>query len=191
MGTDEETATQGLDGLAERCQKYYAKGCRVAKWRAVLRIGPNCPSELAMIENAHTLARYASICQMNGLVPIVEPDILPDGKHSIEECAAKSRQIWTHVSKALIQHHIILEGCLIKTGVVIPGMQSGTKENPKAIAYQTLTALNDTIPANIPGIMFLSGGQSEEDASLNLNAINAIKGFRRPWALSFCFGRAL
>lgn len=91
MGTENETATQGLDGLAERIQGYYAKGCRFAKWRAVLRIGANEPSELSMIENAHTLARYASICQMNGLVPIVEPEILPDGTHSIEECAAKSK----------------------------------------------------------------------------------------------------
>jgi len=191
MGLDNETATQGLDGLAERCQSYYAKGCRFAKWRAVLRIGANEPSEFSMIENAHTLARYASICQMNGLVPIVEPEILPDGTHSIEECAAKSKQVFAHVAKALATHHILLEGCLLKPNMITPGMQCETKATPQEIAFHTITTLSRTIPASMCGIMFLSGGQSEEDASLNLNAMNAMEGIRRPWAMSFSYGRAL
>jgi len=191
MGTDGETDTQGLDGLAERCQGYYAKGCRFAKWRAVLKIGANEPSQLSMITNAHTLARYASICQMNGLVPIVEPEILPDGTHTIEECAAKSKMVFAEVAKALATHNILLEGCLLKPNMITPGMQSGIKATPQEVAFHTITALSRTIPGSMVGIMFLSGGQSEEDASLNLNAMNAMEGIRKPWAMSFSYGRAL
>jgi fructose-bisphosphate aldolase class I len=191
MGLDNETATQGLDGLAERCQGYYAKGCRFAKWRAVLRIGADQPSALAIEENAHTLARYASICQMNGLVPIVEPEIIPDGTHTIEECAAKSKEVFSQVVRALHLHNVILEGALLKPNMITPGMEASVRASPEEIAFQTIKALARTIPASIPGVMFLSGGQSEEEASLNLNAMNAMHDVKRPWTLSFSYGRAL
>lgn len=191
MGADNETDTQGLDGLAERCQGYYAKGCRFAKWRAVLRIGPNEPSEQAMVCNAHSLARYASICQMNGLVPIVEPEVLCDGTHSIEECAAKSKAVFAHVAKALALQNILLEGCLLKPNMITPGMQNEHKASAQEIAFQTITTLSRTIPPSMVGITFLSGGQSEEEASVNLNAMNAMEDIRKPWALTFSYGRAL
>jgi len=158
MGLENETATQGLDGLAERCQGYYAKGCRFAKWRAVLRIAANEPSELSMVENAHTLARYATICQMNGLVPIVEPEVLCDGTHSIEECAAKSKSVFAHVAKALALHNVLLEGCLLKPNMITPGMQCETKASAQEIAFQTITTLSRTIPPSMVGVVFLSGG---------------------------------
>jgi fructose-bisphosphate aldolase class I len=191
MGTADETATTGLDGLAERCQGYYAKGCRFAKWRAVLKIGPNQPTPQSIEENAHTLARYASICQMNGLVPIVEPEILPDGTHTIEECAEKSKEVFSQVVRALHLQNILLEGCLLKPNMITPGMECPTRAGPEEIAFNTIKTLARTIPASMPGIMFLSGGQSEEEASLNLNAMNAMEDVKKPWTLSFSYGRAL
>lgn len=127
-GTTGENATQGLDGLADRCKKYYEKGCRFAKWRAVLKIGDGMPSDLAVKETAHTLARYASICQDNGLVPIVEPEILTDGNHSIDVCAAASERTFSTVMKALIEHHILIEGCLLKPNMVTQGADCADKK---------------------------------------------------------------
>ena len=188
-GTNGETTTQGLDGLGARCQKYYEAGARFAKWRAVLKIGPNEPSELAIHENAYGLARYAVICQENGLVPIVEPEILVDGPHDINKCAEVTERVLAACYKALNDHHVLLEGTLLKPNMVTPGSES-KKVTPEVIAQYTVTALQRTVPAAVPAIVFLSGGQSEEEATLNLNAMNKYQG-KKPWSLSFAFGRAL
>ncbi|KAL2317537.1 hypothetical protein Fmac_031413 [Flemingia macrophylla] len=188
-GTNGETTTQGLDGLGERCAKYYKAGARFAKWRAVLKIGPNEPSELAIHENAYGLARYAVICQENGLVPIVEPEILVDGRHDINKCAEVTERVLAACYKALNDHHVLLEGTLLKPNMVTPGSDS-PKVSPQVVAEHTVRALQRTVPAAVPAVVFLSGGQSEEEASLNLNAINQVKG-KKPWSLSFSFGRAL
>ncbi|KAL5128945.1 Fructose-bisphosphate aldolase, cytoplasmic isozyme [Glycine soja] len=188
-GTNGETTTQGLDGLGQRCAKYYEAGARFAKWRAVLKIGPNEPSELAIHENAYGLARYAVICQENGLVPIVEPEILVDGSHDIHKCAAVTERVLAACYKALNDHHVLLEGTLLKPNMVTPGSNSA-KVSPQVVAEHTVRALQRTVPAAVPAIVFLSGGQSEEEASVNLNAINQVNG-KKPWSLSFSFGRAL
>ncbi|KAI6697903.1 hypothetical protein NL676_018022 [Syzygium grande] len=167
-GTNGETTTQGLDGLAQRCQQYYAAGARFAKWRAVLKIGPTEPSQLAINENANGLARYAIICQENGLVPIVEPEILVDGSHSIDKCADVTERVLAACYKALNDHHVLLEGTLLKPNMVTPGSDA-----PR-LRRRSL----------------LSTPFSEEEATLNLNAMNKLKG-KKPWSLSFSFGRAL
>jgi len=189
-GTLGEGTTQGLDDLAARCAQYYAGGCRFAKWRCVLNIGPHIPSHLAMLENANVLARYASICQANGLVPIVEPEVLCDGDHDLERCQKVTEQTLAYTYKALADHHVYLEGTLLKPNMVTPGQSCSKKATPQEIARATVTALQRTVPAAVPGIVFLSGGQSEVDASVNLNAINQYKG-KKPWALTFSYGRAL
>jgi fructose-bisphosphate aldolase class I len=189
-GTDGETTTQGLDGLADRCAKYYKEGARFAKWRSVLKIGPHTPSYQSMLENANVLARYASICQQNGLVPIVEPEVLPDGDHDLETAQRVTEEVLAFVYKALSDHHVFLEGTLLKPNMVTQGQSCAKKYTPQQVALATVTALQRTVPAAVPGIVFLSGGQSEEDATIHLNAINQVEG-AKPWALSFSFGRAL
>ncbi|KAF4658477.1 hypothetical protein FOZ61_005593 [Perkinsus olseni] len=191
-GTDGETATQGLDGLAERCQKYYEQGARFAKWRAVVKIdeAKQVPSELSIKETAHTLARYASICQANGLVPIVEPEVLSDGPHTIETDAYVTERVLSAVFKALNDLHVLLEGCVLKPNMVMPGAECPQRASPEKIAEMTVRTLKRTVPPALVGVLFLSGGQSEEEASLNLNAMNAMKE-ARPWPLTFSFGRAL
>uniref|UniRef100_A0A8C0DV85 Fructose-bisphosphate aldolase n=1 Tax=Balaenoptera musculus TaxID=9771 RepID=A0A8C0DV85_BALMU len=161
-GTDGETTTQGLDGLSERCAQYKKDGADFAKWRCVLKISERTPSALAILENANVLARYASICQ----------------------------QVLAAVLKALSDHHVYLEGTLLKPNMVTPGHACPIKYSPEEIAMATVTALRRTVPPAIPGVTFLSGGQSEEEASLNLNAINQCP-LPRPWALTFSYGRAL
>ncbi|XP_073004220.1 fructose-bisphosphate aldolase, cytoplasmic isozyme 1 [Typha latifolia] len=188
-GTNSETTTQGFDSLGARCQQYYKAGARFAKWRAVLKIGPNEPSELAIQQNAQGLARYAIICQENGLVPIVEPEILTDGSHDIKKCAAVTEAVLAAVYKALNDHHVLLEGTLLKPNMVTPGSDS-PKVGAEVIAEYTVTALRRTVPPAVPGIVFLSGGQSEEEATQNLNAMNKLEVLK-PWTLSFSFGRAL
>ncbi|RRT43144.1 hypothetical protein B296_00041678 [Ensete ventricosum] len=188
-GTNGETTTQGHDDLGKRCAKYYDAGARFAKWRAVLKIGPNEPSQLAINENANGLARYAIICQENGLVPIVEPEILVDGPHDINRCAQVTERVLAACYKALNDHHVLLEGSLLKPNMVTPGSDS-SKVAPEVVAEFTVRALLRTVPAAVPAIVFLSGGQSEEEATLNLNAMNQLKG-NKPWSLSFSFGRAL
>lgn len=189
--TDDEKATQGLDGLGGRCEEYYKTGARFAKWRAVLAIDPakGKPTNLSIQETAHTLARYASICQQNGLVPIVEPEILADGTHDITVCAEVTERVLAAQFKALADHKVLLEGALLKPNMVTPGMECPKKANPADVAHFTIQTLRRTVPPALPGIMFLSGGQSEEDASLNLNAINKLGP--HPWKLSFSYGRAL
>jgi len=188
-GTNGETTTQGLDSLAQRCAQYYTAGARFAKWRAVLKIGPTEPSQLAINENANGLARYAIICQENGLVPIVEPEILVDGPHDINKCADVTERVLAACYKALNDHHVLLEGTLLKPNMVTPGSDS-KKVAPEVVAEYTVRALQRTMPPAVPAVVFLSGGQSEEEATVNLNAMNQYKG-KKPWSLSFSFGRAL
>ncbi|KAF4682065.1 hypothetical protein FOZ60_011195 [Perkinsus olseni] len=192
-GTDGETATQGLDGLAERCQKYYEQGARFAKWRTVLKIdeAKQMPSQLSIEETAHTLARYATICQANGLVPIVEPEILTDGTHTIETSAYVTERVLSAVFKALNDQHVLLEGCLLKPNMVTAGVDCPERPTAQKIAELTVRTLARTVPPALVGVTFLSGGQSEEDASVNLSAMNQLPKERRPWALTFSYGRAL
>jgi fructose-bisphosphate aldolase, class I len=190
-GTDGETVTTGLDGLAKRCQKYYAAGARFAKWRGVLKISESgCPSELSILANTQALAQYASICQMNGLVPIVEPEILMDGTHSIEVSAKVTQHVLANQYKALHDHKVILEGTLLKPNMVRCGESFPGGCSHEDIARATVHVLQHTLPVAVPGVTFLSGGMSEEDATLALNAINRVEG-KRPWALTFSYGRAL
>lgn len=189
-GTDGEGTTQGLDGLEDRCKQYKKDGADFAKWRCVLKIGDGKPSQLSIIENANVLARYASICQQAGLVPIVEPEILPDGDHDLATCEAATERVLSYVYRALNEHNVWLEGTLLKPNMVTAGFGCTTKYTPFDVAGATVTALQRTVPAAVPGITFLSGGQSEEDASVNLDAINKFPG-RKPWAISFSYGRAL
>lgn len=189
-GTDGESTTQGLDGLAERCAQYKKDGAQFAKWRCVLKIGSETPTYLAMLENANVLARYASICQQNGLVPIVEPEVLCDGDHDLITAQKVTEQVLAFTYKALSDHHVYLEGTLLKPNMVTAGQSCAQKYSPEENARATVLALSRTVPAAVPGITFLSGGQSEEDSTINLNAINTFPG-RKPWALTFSFGRAL
>lgn len=189
-GTIGEGTTQGLDDLGSRCAQYYKDGARFAKWRCVLNIGTHTPSHLALMENANVLARYASICQANGLVPIVEPEVLCDGEHDLERCQKVTEQTLAYTYKALADHHVYLEGTLLKPNMVTPGQGCSKKYTPEQIALATVTALQRGVPVSVPGIVFLSGGQSELDATVNLNAINRCGG-KKPWALSFSYGRAL
>ncbi|XP_054166796.1 fructose-bisphosphate aldolase-like isoform X2 [Oppia nitens] len=190
QGTNDECTTQGLDDLQKRCEQYYKDGCRFAKWRCVLKIKQNEPSPLAILENANVLARYAVCCQQAKLVPIVEPEVLPDGDHDLERCQKVSEKVLAAVYKALSDHNVFLEGTLLKPNMVTAGQSCTKKYTPQDIAKATVTALQRTVPAAVPGIVFLSGGQSEEEASVNLNAINQFEG-KKPWALTFSYGRAL
>ncbi|KHJ84715.1 fructose-bisphosphate aldolase class-I, partial [Oesophagostomum dentatum] len=197
-GTLGETTTQGLDNLAQRAAAFKKGGCGFAKWRCVLMIGPHTPSHLSMLENANVLARYATICQANGLVPIVEPEVLCDGDHDLERAQKVTEQVLAFVYKALSDHHVYLEGTLLKPNMVTPGQSCPKKAStalflkatPEEIGLATVTALRRTVPAAVPGITFLSGGQSELDATANLNAINNAK-LLKPWKLTFSYGRAL
>jgi fructose-bisphosphate aldolase class I len=189
-GNNGETATQGLDDLGKRCAKYYADGCRFAKWRAVLKIGNGLPTEMAILENAHGLARYAQICQENGLVPIVEPEVLVDGTHTIDECVRASERVFAGVVKALQDFNILLEGALLKPNMITSGSECPVKAPSSEVAWKTVRTLLRTIPGAMPGIMFLSGGQSEVEATVNLNEMNRVEA-KKPWNLSFSFGRAL
>lgn len=191
FGSEGEGTTQGLDDLDKRCQQYKADGCQFAKWRSVLTIGTNTPSYQAIMENANVLARYAATCQAAGLVPIVEPEVLCDGEHSLERCQKVTESVLAAVYKALSDHHVYLEGTLLKPNMVTPGQSCPNKATPAEVGQATVQALSRTVPPAMPGVVFLSGGQSEEEASVNLNAINQYAGAPKPWSLSFSFGRAL
>jgi len=189
--TDNETYTQGLTDLDQACSAYYKAGCRFAKWRATLQISSNTPSPLAIQENAHTLAQYAAICQANGLVPVVEPEILMDGDHSLYVCQYWTEKVLAACYKALSDANVLLEGTLLKPNMVLPGEGCKDKYTPSQIATATVRALQRTVPPAVPGVTFLSGGQTEEQATINLNAFNSINLGARPWALTFSYGRAL
>jgi len=189
-GTNGETFTQGFDDLGERCAKYYQQGARFAKWRAVLKIGDGCPSDISVKENANGLARYAAICQDNGLVPIVEPEILMDGDHTIDVTVKVTEHVLAEVYKALHDANVLLEGTLLKPNMVVQGSSCKAETSPEQVGHATVTVLSRTVPPAVPGINFLSGGLSEENASLNLNAMNKTN-LKKPWTLSFSYGRAL
>lgn len=182
-----EKMTQGLDGLAERLMTYKEMGARFAKWRGVLSIDENLPSPLAIRANAEGLASYAALCQQAGIVPIVEPELLMDGNHSLERSAAATEQALHAVFKALYKHKVILECIVLKPSMVIPGTEH-TPASIEQVAQATLKVLRRTVPAAVPTINFLSGGQTSEVATAHLNAMN---NKPQPWVLSFSYGRAL
>ncbi|KAJ0173241.1 hypothetical protein K1T71_011417 [Dendrolimus kikuchii] len=188
--SEDEVTTQGLDDLALRCAEYKKQGCRFAKWRCPLKIADNTPSVQAIKDTAQVLARYASICQSQGLVPIVEPDVLLDGNHDIVRAQKVTEVVLAEVYKALNDHHVFLEGTLLKPNMVTPGQGCPKRNTPEEIAEATVIALRRGVPAAVPGIAFLSGGQSEEEATINLNAINKVQLYT-PWTLTFSYGRAL
>ena len=184
-----EKITEGLDGLAARIDEYRAMGARFAKWRAVIPIGELIPTRSGIEANAHALARYAAICQEGGLAPIVEPEVLMDGDHSIERCEAVTEATLKSVFSALFEQRVVLEGMLLKPNMVLPGKASTRQASPEEVAEATVRTLKRVVPAAVPGIVFLSGGQSPEEATRNLNAMNQLGDL--PWELSFSYGRAL
>ena len=185
-----DKVTHGLQGLPERLAGYKALGARFAKWRAVIAIGDGFPSTRALEVNADGLARYAAICQELGIVPIVEPEVLMDGSHSIARCASVTEETLETVFHALHLHHVQLEYMLLKPNMVLPGKDCPQQASPEEIAAATLLCFQRTVPAAVPGINFLSGGQSDEVATANLNAMNT-NAQKQPWQLSFSYGRAL
>lgn len=182
--------TQGLDGLGERLKAYKTQGARFAKWREVYGITERNPTPLGIAANADVLARYAAICQEQGVVPIVEPEVLLDGDHTIERCREVSEAVLHAVFDALHRHQVNLEYMVLKPSMVLPGKQQPTKANPELVAATTLQVLRRTVPAAVPTINFLSGGQSPEEATANLNAMNILYP-HAPWVLSFSYARAL
>lgn len=186
-----ETWCTGLDGLKERAAAYYAQGARFAKWRAVLQItNDGCPSPISLQENAWGLARYARAVQESGLVPIVEPEILMDGDHNIDKTAAVQEKVLAAVYKALNDNNVFLEGSLLKPSMTCPGAECTEPISKEKIAEYTIRTLERTVPPAVPGITFLSGGLSEEEASIYLNTMNSVKR-RGPWSVTFSYGRAL
>jgi len=182
--------TYGLDGLAERLQQYKTQGARFAKWREVYSISPHNPTALGISANAEMLARYAAVCQEHGIVPIVEPEVLIDGDHSLERCAEVTEAVQKEIFHALHRHHVMLEHMILKPNMVLPGKEHPVRASAESIATATLQVFRRTVPAAVPSINFLSGGLSPEEATANLNAMNA--GFPdAPWLLSFSYGRAL
>ncbi|HEY5298002.1 MAG TPA: class I fructose-bisphosphate aldolase [Verrucomicrobiae bacterium] len=186
-----EKITEGLDGLRERLAEYFQLGARFAKWRAVIVIGENLPSRSCMEANAHALARYAALCQEAGLVPIVEPEVLMEGAHMLEQCRQATEATLQIVSRQLERQRVLLEGMLLKPNMVLPGLDCPEQESVEAVAVATVKTLLRTVPAAVPGIAFLSGGQPAELASARLNAMNVRFKAWLPWALTFSFSRAL
>ena len=185
-----EKVTEGLDGLRERLQEYYDLGARFGKWRAVITIGDGIPTRTCLEANAHALARYAALCQEVGLVPIVEPEVLMDGAHTLERCEEVTTETLNRVFAALDEHGIYLEGTILKPNMVISGKECPKQASAQEIAEATVRCFRSSVPAALPGIVFLSGGQTPEQATENLNAMNAM-GEDFPWELSFSYGRAL
>jgi fructose-bisphosphate aldolase class I len=203
MGTESgplghpEVSTKGLDDLQERAAKAYAKGARFAKWRNVLQLDPakGLPSDLAIEDTVHTLARYASICQSEGLCPIVEPEVVPQGTHDIYYCQKMTEKVLAAQFKALADHHVYLEGAVLKPNMVKNGLD-GPRATPEEIATLTCQTLMRTVPVAMPGIFFLSGDtpldvDNEESATINLSKMNELFAGKLPWALSFSYGKAL
>lgn len=184
-----EKITEGLGGLRERLAEYKELGARFAKWRAVITIGPGLPTPFCLEANAHALARYAALCQEAGIVPIVEPEVLMDGDHAIERCDEVTRETLSLVFRALTAHRVYLPGILLKPNMVISGKGNERQAGVDEVAERTLACFHATVPSAVPGIVFLSGGQSDELATAHLNRMNQIGG--NPWKLSFSYGRAL
>lgn len=188
-GAPGETITEGLDGLRERFVEYHKLGARFAKWRGVYEIADGKPSHNAIHANAQALARYAALAQENGIVPIVEPELLMDGSHTIEQCEAVTEWILKEVFQELYFAGVALEGIVLKPNMVVPGMKCAKQNSVQEVAERTVKVLKRCVPGAVPGIAFLSGGQSDEDATAHLSAMNAIGGL--PWPLTFSYGRAL
>jgi len=184
-----ETVTEGLDGLRERLVEYHKLGARFAKWRAVIDIAPGIPSYNGVSTNAHALARYAALCQENGIVPIVEPEVLMDGDHTVERCEEVTEFVLKEVFQQLYYQRVALEGMVLKPNMVISGKKCGKRASVDEVAERTVKILKRCVPSAVPGIAFLSGGQSDEEATAHLNAMNA--KYELPWALTFSYGRAL
>jgi fructose-bisphosphate aldolase class I len=189
-GSPEETVTEGLDGLRDRLKEYRQMGAQFAKWRAVIRIGAGLPTSTCVNVNAHALARYAALCQEQELVPIVEPEVLMDGAHTIERCEAVTGDVLHAVFNALFDQLVSLEGMLLKPNMVIAAKYSPRQASVREVAAATMRCLRQSVPAAVPGIVFLSGGQDHITATRHLNAINRLEG-PRPWKISFSYGRAL
>ncbi len=187
-GFPNETITEGLDGLRERLAEYHKLGARFAKWRAVIDIGADIPSAFAIDANAHALARYAALCQEAGIVPIVEPEVLMDGAHSIERCEEVTGAALLAVFDQLAAHRVHLEGMVLKPNMVISGKKNANRAGAQAVADATLRTLKRYVPSAVPGIAFLSGGQSSAEAALHLSLMNQQA---LPWQLTFSYGRAL
>ena len=186
-----EKVTEGLDGLRGRLAEYVQLGARFAKWRAVIAVGQGIPGRASIEANAHALARYAALCQEAGLVPIVEPEVLMEGDHTLERCGEVTEEVQRTVFSQLSTQGVMLEGMILKPNMVLPGSACPTQESVDAVAEATVRCLLRAVPAAVPGIAFLSGGQSAELASARLNAMNVKFRSRLPWALAFSFARAI
>ncbi len=184
-----EVVTEGLDGLRARLEEYYRLGARFAKWRAVINISDDIPSGTCIEANCHALARYAALCQEQGLVPMVEPEVIMDGNHDIETCFEVTEVTLRSLFGSLYENSVMLEGTILKASMVLPGTTSSDKASVEEVAAATLQVLKSTVPATLPGIVFLSGGQSDEAATAHLNAMNQMGP--NPWPLSFSYGRAM
>ena len=185
----DETVTEGLDGLRERLAEYRELGARFAKWRATIFIGDAIPTDFAILANAHAMARYAALCQEAGIVPIVEPEILMDGDHPIEACEAATATTLSRLYGQLADHRVDLGGSLLKVNMVLTGADAATRAGPVEVAEATLRVLRANVPTDVAGVVFLSGGQSDLDATVHLNEMN--RSGPHPWPLSFSYGRAL
>jgi fructose-bisphosphate aldolase class I len=190
-GCPGERLTEGLEGLAERLAHYYSLGARFAKWRAVITIGENTPTATNIRANADLLARYALLCQEAGLVPIVEPEILMDGDHSLQRCAEVTREVLHTVFNSLLERQVHLEGMILKPNMIVPGTHSAVQDNIAAVADATVECLLQYVPASAPGIAFLSGGQPAELATARLNEMHLRFKNKMPWVLTFSFSRAV
>ena len=186
-----EKITEGLDGLRDRLAEYFQMGARFAKWRAVIAVGQGIPSRAAIEANAQALARYAALCQEAGLVPVVEPEVLMDGEHTLERCGEVTEEVQRTVFSQLYTQGVMLEGMILKPNMVLPGLTCPKQEAVQEVADATVRCLLRAVPAAVPGIAFLSGGQSPELASARLNAMNVRFQARLPWALAFSFARAI
>src|SRR5712671_4117412 len=184
-----ELITEGLDGLGERLAEYRGLGAKFAKWRAVIDIGTNIPTYAAIITNAHALARYAALCQEEGIVPIVEPEVLMDGDHDVVRCYVTTEWLLKTVFEQLYYQKVALEGMVLKPNMVISGKKAKSRAGVDEVAEKTVKVLKACVPPAVPGIAFLSGGQSDEEATAHLDAMNRIGGL--PWKLTFSYGRAL
>lgn len=188
-GFPDEVVTEGLDGLRSRLEEYASLGARFAKWRAVIRIKDGVPSATCLEANAHALARYAALAQEAGLTPIVEPEVLMDGAHDLDECASVTLAALRAVYDQLARHRVVLEATLLKPNMVLPGQDHPSPVSDDEIAQRTVAVARQAVPAAVPGLVFLSGGQSDEQATSRLSALNRLAP--QPWELSFSFGRAL
>ena len=188
-GSEGETVTEGLDGLRERLSDYYSLGARFAKWRAVINIGSSQPSNYAIDTNAHALARYSALCQESQIVPIVEPEILMDGDHTLETCYDVTSKVLDSVFEALDKHKVELNGIILKPNMVISGTDANNRADVATVASATVDCLTKHVPEEVPGIAFLSGGQTSEEATAHLSSMNELGP--HPWQLSFSYGRAL